>query len=241
MNEITDNLQRNYKIFIEGETINLCLPSEDAIYKDGWADWFNDIPSLQNSVHGVFPNFVSNQLAVLNGVEEQKIVALLICRKTDNIALGIVSMQQIDLSFRQAEIAIMLGEPKKLNMPSISALEAMALITKHGFCEMGLQRIYAGLAFPSLAGWNKMLEIIGFQTDGLARESFRRGHKYTDTALISCLYSDYCKLNKYRSSYWPGAKEIMKLIRKQPKQSYAEKVATNLQKIREEHFVYLFE
>ncbi|MBW8725914.1 MAG: hypothetical protein JF625_12270, partial [Inquilinus limosus] len=30
-----------YSVFIEGETLDLCVPSEQAI-TDGWADWFND-------------------------------------------------------------------------------------------------------------------------------------------------------------------------------------------------------
>ena len=56
-----DSTKRTYKVFIEGELINLCIPNEEAIELDGWADWFNDLQNQKNTRHGIFPNTSQNQ------------------------------------------------------------------------------------------------------------------------------------------------------------------------------------
>jgi RimJ/RimL family protein N-acetyltransferase len=241
MIDSTEEKTRQYKVFLEGETVDLCIPSEEAILLDGWADWFNNIPSLQNTVHGIFPNHIKDQLAVLELSSQKNKIVLLVCRKKDHHAIGVISLQNIDLALRQAEIAIMIGRPEKITLPSISALEAMALISEHGMKEVGLHKIHAGQAYPGLEGWNKLLEVIGYRVDGISRSAFRRGHLYSDVLLISLLHDDYKRLIDHRGIYWPSIKHIMEVLRKQPKTSFAEKLDNSISTISNEHFKYLFE
>ena len=63
--------KRSYKEFISGELVNLCIPSEDAIKLDGWADWFNYHENLKNTSHGIFPNTSSNQKKILKEIKRQ--------------------------------------------------------------------------------------------------------------------------------------------------------------------------
>ena len=70
----------------------------------------------------------------------------------------------------------MIGKKEKLVLPGLVSLEAVALLTEHGFTQVGLQRIYGSQAFPGLKGWNKLLELIAYQTDGIHRNDFRRGN-----------------------------------------------------------------
>ena len=51
----------DYSVFIEGETIDLCVPSKLAIERDGWADWFNDLETTRFLGQGVYPNFKEDQ------------------------------------------------------------------------------------------------------------------------------------------------------------------------------------
>jgi RimJ/RimL family protein N-acetyltransferase len=239
--------KRSYKEFISGELVNLCIPSEDAIKLDGWADWFNDHENLKNTSHGIFPNTSSNQKKILKEikrqlreVDDQKKIVLLLCEKKNNHAFGVISLQSIDLINKSAEIAINIGNPKISGMSTLASLEAMALISEHGFDLLGLERIYAGQAYPSLLGWNKLLEVIGFKAEGISRKSFKRGHRVSDTLNIACSYEDYRLLKEVRGSLWGNLSIIRKVLRHQPKDSFAKKIDTYFTKIEKNHFKYIF-
>jgi len=240
MIEQSSEVKRGYKVFIEGDLINLCIPSAEAIELDGWADWFNKISQLENTTHGVFPNFPETQFKILEGIRNRDKLVLLVCEKSLNRAFGVVSLQSVNLVSRSAEIAINIGNPELSVMPSLAALEAMALISEHGFSVMGLERIYAGQAYPSLLGWNKLLEVIGFRVEGITRGTFRRGHKVSDTVLIACSYQGYLKIKSTRGSLWGDRKTISKTLRSMPSKSYAQKVDELMLKLSEEHFKEVF-
>ena len=242
MNENNSDIKkRSYKIFIKGELINLCIPNEEAIEIDGWADWFNDIKQLGNTGHGIFPNFPETQKKILEGIRNRDNIALLICEKSNNRAFGIVSLQSINLITKSAEIAINIGKPEVSVMPSFAAIEAMALLSEHGFDVLGLDRINAGQAYPNLLGWNKLLEVIGFKVEGLSRSSFKRGHDVFDTVLIACVYNDFLRLKNIRGSLWGDLTSIKKLIRSQPKKSYAQKIDEMMIDLDKEHFKFIFD
>jgi RimJ/RimL family protein N-acetyltransferase len=229
------------EVFIKGELINLCIPNSSAIENDGWHTWFNKISDLQNTNHGIFPNTKENQELFLKNLDKKESIVLLICRKNDNSAVGVVSLQYLDLTFRQAMFAINIGAPERLIIPGLSALEAVALISEHGFKELGLNRIYGGQAYPGGKSWNKLLEIIGYQVDGIERKAMRRGNKYFDKLEISLLYEDYLKLVDRRGGLWPSVVEIKKLLKKQPSISFAEKLEKEMFETKKKHFKYLFE
>ena len=238
---MTETIQRNYKIFISGELVDLCIPDKKAIELDGWSDWFNDISTNQNTGHAIFPNFHENQLDYLEKLSNKDTIVLLVCRKVDRTAVGVVSLSQIDMISRQALWSIMIGSPEKLRPPGLAALEAVALISEHGFKELGLQKIYGGQPFPGLKGWNKLLELIGYQVDGIHRNGFRRGNIYSNCLHISCLYDDYLRIVDHRKDFWPGLQSIKKLLRKQPRKSYAEKLEDFSLQLRKEHFSFIFD
>ena len=131
----------------------------------------------------------------------------------------------------------MIGKKENLILPGLISLEAVALLTEHGFTQVGLQkRIYGSQAYPGLKGWNKLLELIAYQTDGILRNNFRRGNSLSNTVHISCLYEDYLSIIKKRKFFWPGTKVIKSLIRKQPTESYAEKLDKLILKLKKNIF-----
>lgn len=134
---------KRYEFFLEGELIDLCIPSVTAINEDGWAEWFNDIDQLQASRHGVFPNYKSSQHKILESLcNDRSRIVLLICQKISQKAFGVVSLQNINLQSRSAEIVINASSKGKGSAHPLSTLEAMALITQHGFEQLGLDRVY---------------------------------------------------------------------------------------------------
>lgn len=241
MNMSVDEIpEKRYEVFIEGELIDLCIPSVTAINEDGWAEWFNNIDELQASGHGIFPNHTSSQHKILESLfNDQTRIVLLICQKISQKAFGVVSLQNINFQSRSAEIAINASGKDKTSAHPLSTLEAMALITQHGFEQLGLNRVYGGQAFPILENWNKAIELIGFRTEGITRNSFVRGHNVFDTALISCSYENYVNLSKMRGTLWGSSKIIRKAMRRQPKVSFTHLISDQLKKLESDYFRFL--
>ena len=231
---------RPYKVFLSGELVDLCVPHQDAITQDGWADWFNNISQIQATTHGIFPNSENDQIEYFNGLKNREQILLLICRKLDRAAVGVISLQEFDMISKQASFSIMVGAPEKLPLVGLAALEAVSMISEHGFKEVGLNRIYGGQSYPRLKGWNKLLEIIGYKVDGIHRKALIRGHHYSDMLHISCLYEDYKKILSVRSKIWPGLAEVKLILRRQPKKSYAELLQAASDKLMNDHFDYIY-
>ena len=235
------NQKARYEFFLRGEFIDLCIPSDIAIEADGWAEWFNNIELLQATGHGVFPNHRSSQHKILESLaSDRSKIVLLICEKVSQKAFGVVSLQNINLQNQSAEIAINASSKSNNAIHPLSTLEAMALITQHGFDQLGLNRIYGGQAFPLLESWNKAIELIGYRTEGILRNSFVRGHNAFDTALISCSYENFMSITKIRGSLWGSSKEIRKAMRRQPKTSFTNLLSDQLESLEDDYFRFLF-
>jgi RimJ/RimL family protein N-acetyltransferase len=237
-----NNYKARYFPFIEGELIDLCIPNEKAIWDDAWADWFNNTSELQATQHGIFPNYRSTQESILSSLatDRSKIV-LLICAKNSHIAIGVVSLQNINFQSKSAEIAINTSSPNKRNAHPFFSLEAMALIAQHGFEEVGLTRISGGQVYPALKSWNKMIELIGFKSEGVLKKSFVRGQKIQDIVCISCLHNDYLAIKKIRGSLWGSYNLIKGTMKRQPKIPFADVLSNKLVELEKDHFRFLFE
>lgn len=234
-------LNNKYSIFIQGNSVDLCVPNLRAIEDDGWADWLNNIVELQATHHGLFPNHRSAQEDFLRSLaNDRSKIVLLICEKKSNIAIGVISLQNISFQSKSAEIALSSSKSNSKYKNPFSALEAMALITQHGFDELGLNRIYAGQAYPTLSSWNKLLELIGFRSEGILRDGFVRGHKVEDIVSISCLYKNFLALKKIRGSLWGSSKIIRDALKNQPKKAFAEIIDGTISEMEREYYSFLF-
>lgn len=229
-----------YQPFIKGELVNLSVPNQLAIDEDGWAEWFNNTAELQATEHGIYPNHRNSQQRFLESLADDRTkIVLLTCDPVSGKAFGVISLQNINLRERAAEIAMNSAGWHKQNVHPLATLEAMARLTQHGFDQLGLIRIYAGHAFPILRNWNKMMELIGFRTEGISKDSHVRGHHIEDLAQTCCLYKNYIALKDNRGSLWGSAKLIRETLKYQPKKSYAELLSEQMDIIEEEHFKFL--
>ena len=236
-----EDSNNKYCRFISGELIDLCVPNELAITEDGWAEWFNNIDNLSATQHGVFPNHRSTQYNILNSLAADRTkIVLLVCNKASNTAVGVISLQNINFQQRSAEITINIAANGEDFISPLVSLEAMALITQHGFEVAGLRRIYGGQAYPYLASWNKYLELIGYKSEGITRASFIKGQSVQDTLLIACHYDHYLKIKSFRGSLWGSAQVIRQLMKKQPKISFAQQLNKKSAELEEKYFEFLF-
>lgn len=225
-----------YKVFISGETIDLCVPSKLAIEKDNWTDWFNDSVVCENLYRGVFPHFESEQYEFLDSLKNKSRFAVMIKPKKIDKVIGVISLSSIEFERRSAQISIVIGDRTAIT-GSLAALEAMALVTEHGFEQLGLDRIWAGQAYPEHSRMIKFLELLAYRTEGISRKAFVKGRRIGDIANIACLYRNYEKLkNERNGAIWPGNTEIKKLIRQLPKKGFAEQLDVLLLNFERDYF-----
>ena len=218
-----------YSVFIEGETVDLCVPSEAAI-EDGWADWFNDARTTRWLSQGIYPNHVEDQRSFLDSIRRRDRFAVLICGKGGGPLYGIISLSAIDWVARSAQISLVVGKPPPGRQ--LIQLEAMARVTEHAFQRMGLDRVWAGQAHPGLARWNQWLELLGYFTDGVLRRGFVKGRETVDNAvMIGCLVEDYQALKARRGGqFWPGNDVMLRLVKAMPKHGFAGRLAEFLER-----------
>lgn len=218
-----------YSVFIEGETVDLCVPSEAAI-EDGWADWFNDARTTRWLSQGIYPNHVEDQRSFLDSIRKRDRFAVLICGKGGGPLYGIISLSAIDWVARSAQISLVVGKPPPGRQ--LIQLEAMARVTEHAFQRMGLDRVWAGQAHPGLARWNRWLEHLGYFTDGVLRRGFVKGRETVDNAvMIGCLVEDYEALKARRGGqFWPGNDVMLRLVKAMPKHGFAGRLAEFLER-----------
>lgn len=227
--------QIDYVDFIEGESVNLCVPNDIAIDRDGWANWFNDPKTTRFLDQGLFPNTKPQQKEFLDNLEDKNRLALLIKPKDQSQVIGVVSLSNIDFIRSSANISIVIGE--QLKTRNLYALESMALITEHGFEKLGMQRIAAGQAYPDLSKWNKWMELIGYRAEGILRSKFVKGHVRKSVITLSCLYEDYLEIKNVRDEeYWPGSEKIFQLIKALPQDGYADILNKAIQDTSESYF-----
>lgn len=221
-----------YSVFIAGDTIDLCVPSTLAIERDGWADWFNDAENTRYLDQGVFPMFEEDQRAFLESLRSQVRLALLIRPKGSERAVGTISLSTIKWVARSAQVAIVLDrraqitalmEHRSKSGGNVYALEALSRVTAHGFETMGLDRIWAGQAYPALKKWGTQMELLGYRPEGVLRDACVKGRDVQDCVMMSCLYKNYRRLCDQRGGQlWAGEKAMTELRDKLPAKGFAD-------------------
>jgi len=226
--------QNVHSIFIEGELINLCVPTIEDI-DDGWTQWMNDPVATEYLKFGIFPQHREDQIEFYQSLRSKDRFAVMIRDKASDELLGTISLSVVDMVGRSAQISLILGKavsPKKL-----VSLEAMSRVTRHAFEIMGLDRVWAGQPFPAHRGFNHALELLGFRTEGYLRHASAKGRFITGGVIISCLYEDYAELLEVRGGeFWPGNDHMLQLIRKLPKKSLASIISENIVENQAEYF-----
>ena len=209
--------------FYEGETIDLLVPTREDVEDSTWVDWFNSQRTNRYTQHALFPNTAEKQLEFHESLQNNSRLSLLISTKQERQIIGTISLSDIDFRRSCAAIALVMDAEAGHSGSPFASLEAMALVTQHGFEALGLSRINAGQVYPALAKWNQLLEILGYRAEGFRRQAFRRGHIVSDEVILACLYSNYTNLLATRGgALWPGVDRVSTLIRELPKTPFAQ-------------------
>ena len=206
-----DELVENLKIFIKGECCDLCIPDEDLAYESDWFDIFNSSENTEFLFQGVYPNTREMQRDFFNNASKNGRLILII--KSSGRMQGVISLSNIDLSRKSAGLAMVLDRRVFHREKYLIGLEAICLIVKHAFEEIGIERINSGHPVD-LVNWHSRKELIGFRYEGLSRSSFIKGMHVKDGLISSIILSDYIFLKKIRGDLWDGKIKMNNRIKK---------------------------
>ena len=204
--------------FIEGENLDLCIPTEKFASQSDWYSWFNDKKITKYLEQGLYPNTREEQKKFLNKSENKLILMISIKNKFDYI--GTISLSNINYKKKSCEIALVLNINKKYN--PLIPLESIALMTEHAFEKLSINLISAGQHI-NLHKWQNMMELVGYKLEGLHKNKFIKGIEISDTLSISCQLKDYLLLKKNREKLWDGTIKFKnRLIKKKKIRDYTD-------------------
>ncbi|ANV98020.1 hypothetical protein BBW65_04035 [Helicobacter enhydrae] len=176
-------------IFIEGEVIDLRIPTLELAETSDWYKWFNHPHTTAFLEHGVFPNTREKQIEFFKRAMDERL--LLMVTNKDGTIIGSTSLMNIDYKTRTAGSGLVIGDFICKN--PLEALEAVARITEHGFCKLGLKRIEAAQHIK-LIPWSHRMSLIGYRLEGIFQKAFVKGIEVVDVLRISAHYDDYEKI-----------------------------------------------
>lgn len=196
-------------VFISGENIDLCVPQDEDF--GVWASWFNSQDTTEYLDQGKYPNTLLMQRDFYdNAISSGRFLAIIKTKKSK--ILGVVSLSEINYEKSSCQIAMVC--PGKSEDAPLAALEAMALTIEHAFKRFGVNRVWAGQAYPGLKKWAKRLEILGLRCEGFSRSGFRHGCKITDAVSLGMTFEDFKVLIGRRNNrLWPGSDRVSSLLK----------------------------
>jgi RimJ/RimL family protein N-acetyltransferase len=230
---------REFDIFLSGETIDLCVPSDENWVLEQWYRWFNNAETTRYLSQGVYPNTKNAQRKFFENLDDSKRIAFLIKPKNLDYYIGVASLSSIDLVSRQCDFAMVIG--KKIERPDslFFGMEAKCLLTEHAFETVGLERINSTQAIDLIA-WQRWQILFGYQMEGLLRKKFRKGMNAHDVIASSCLAEDYLRVKASRKgNYWPGKKNLFELLKKVPKDGVLESLVMTISQKQKEHLDFI--
>ena len=218
-------------IFIEGETIDLCVPSCDEHVLDQWYRWFNKSEVTKYLSQGSYPNTVSLQREYCNSIvlDETKVVTLIKPKNQEKI-IGVASLSSISYTQNQCDFAMVIGDRTGGKGSLFYGMEAKARLTQHAFDTLGVKRINSSQV-DKLGKWQKWQILFGYQIEGVLRNKFVKGCLSHDVYMSSCIVEDYIDiLNKRNGVLWPGKSNLLDMMRGIPPETLIDELAEWLPK-----------
>lgn len=221
--------------FIQGKTIDLCVATEEIAYESDWYKWFNDKDINKYLIQGKFPNTRIQQRDYFISELSKKNRLLLLIVTKESLLKGVISLSKIDFENNSADLALVVNDKISRKKCLLGALEAVALISQHGFDIMRLDRIYARQS-RSLSSWQKRMELLGYRVEGIHKNDFYETREnFNNSVSIACTYDDYRKIIKERGILFDSESAMLKRIKSMPNTS----VATELEDfLNEKHNEY---
>lgn len=168
------------------ETKRLFLkPLSEEELDGNYINWLNDPEVCKYNSHGEntytkamafdFINFIKND-------KSKEVYAVYL--KENNLHIGNISLQQIDLKNNNAEIAYLFGEKQYWGQGY--AFESSEILIKRAFIDLKLHRLYFGTHVDNIA-MQRVGEKLGFFKEGLKKDAQFKHGKYSDVVIYAII------------------------------------------------------
>jgi len=124
---------------------------------------------------------------ILDGFSQRTIFNWMVVSRQDDALIGTCALFRVDMRHRRAEIGYSL---QRDHWGRGLAAEAVSLMLDWAFRTLALHRIEADID-PRNEGSRKLLERLGFVSEGVLRERYFVGEEISDTELFGLLAGDW--------------------------------------------------
>ncbi len=152
-----------------------------------YQSWFEDQNVCMYNSHGKFFKNANWFRKFYDNLNREDQVVWAICHQEDG-HIGNVSLQSISFINRNAEFAILIGNPKHLRK-SVGLNASLALL-RHGFEKLNLERVYCGTAGTNV-GMQKLALQMGMIEEGRRRKHLFLNGQWEDMVEYGVLRDDF--------------------------------------------------
>jgi len=169
---------------IQGERIYL-RPLRLGDIEGNYPKWFDDPEVCKHNDHIPFTKTKQDFIDYINKVINSKNdYVFAICDKENNKHIGNISLQKINHNYKNAEVAIIIGE--KDYWGKGIGREAWQLVMDYGFNILNLHRIYCGTHEENF-GMQKIAVSCGMKEEGRLKDAMFKNGKYGDVILYGAI------------------------------------------------------
>ena len=164
-----------------------CVPFSENEITDQYISWLNDKDVCKYNSHGDDLYTREKALIFLESLRNDE------CRKVyavyalpNRVHIGNISLQQIDIKNRSAEVALLFGEKAFWGQGyATEALEKMIFLAR----KLKLHRLYFGTHIDNVA-MQKVGIKCGFRQEGVLRDAQLKNMRYNDVIIFGLLVED---------------------------------------------------
>lgn len=172
-------------VFIEGDLVIL-RPLDAADATRAYLSWLNDPAVLRFRAPKAFPSTMESLQRYIAGIPDRGDLVLAVCEKKGGRHIGNIALNSISWVHRSAELSIMIGARDTWGKGY--GKEAMRLVTRHAFFNMGLNRLWAESPNPA---FNAAVKSLGWVREGTKRKAFLLDGAFVDFECWSLLSAEY--------------------------------------------------
>lgn len=174
--------------FLIGEIVYL-RPIEYEDLDGNYVQWLNDSEVCKHSRNHIFPYIKEEARDYIKKVySSEEVLFLAVALKENDLHIGNIALQDINLINRSANFTILLGE--KSCWGKGYAKEASVLLVQHGFTALGLYRIYCGTSSKNIP-MQKLAYFLGMVEEGCFRKAFYKDGEMVDWLMYGVLREEF--------------------------------------------------
>ena len=153
--------------------------------------WFNNPEVTRYNSHGestYTKEMAKEYIQMVTNSKSHNVFAIV--ETSTQTHIGNITLQAINTKARNAEFAILIGEPSVYGKGL--GEEAGKLLLEYGFSQLGLHRIYCGTSSNNL-GMQRLALNLGMQQEGIRRDGLLKNDEFTDIIEYGILEDEYIK------------------------------------------------